>query len=198
MSNDGRWFAVRTMPYRTQDNRIDGVVIVFSDITVAKNASDELFDSRQILLKIIDSIPQRVYWKGRDSVYLGCNQAFAKDCGYEGVDDLIGKTDDQMALPNHYTADDCLVMESGRSMLKLEEALADSEGTRIWLNSNKVPLMDKTGRVAGMLGTYEDISERKRLEENARVLGLSSLQERFDTQSEQLQQAKGKLQEKNG
>ena len=35
-TTDGRWFAVRIMPYRTLDNRIDGVVITFADITVAK------------------------------------------------------------------------------------------------------------------------------------------------------------------
>jgi two-component system CheB/CheR fusion protein len=35
-AGDGRWFTVRIMPYRTQDNRIDGVVITFTDITVAK------------------------------------------------------------------------------------------------------------------------------------------------------------------
>lgn len=35
-AREGRWFTVRIMPYRTQDNRIDGVVITFADITVAK------------------------------------------------------------------------------------------------------------------------------------------------------------------
>ena len=35
-TNDGRWFTVRVMPYRTMDNRIDGVVITFADITAAK------------------------------------------------------------------------------------------------------------------------------------------------------------------
>jgi chemotaxis methyl-accepting protein methylase len=35
-TRDGRWFGVRVMPYRTLDNRIDGAVITFSDITVAK------------------------------------------------------------------------------------------------------------------------------------------------------------------
>jgi chemotaxis methyl-accepting protein methylase/Skp family chaperone for outer membrane proteins len=35
-SHDGRWFTVRVMPYRTVDNRIDGVVITFADITAAK------------------------------------------------------------------------------------------------------------------------------------------------------------------
>jgi two-component system CheB/CheR fusion protein len=37
LARDGRWFTVRIMPYRTQENRIDGVVITFTDITVAKN-----------------------------------------------------------------------------------------------------------------------------------------------------------------
>lgn len=39
---DGRWFKVRTMPYRTQENRIDGVVITFSDVTTNKKLEAEL------------------------------------------------------------------------------------------------------------------------------------------------------------
>ena len=35
-TTDARWFSARIMPYRTLDNRIDGVVITFADITVAK------------------------------------------------------------------------------------------------------------------------------------------------------------------
>jgi two-component system CheB/CheR fusion protein len=41
-TRDGRWFAVRIMPYRTQDNRIDGVVITFVDITVVKAQGETL------------------------------------------------------------------------------------------------------------------------------------------------------------
>lgn len=41
-SPDGRWFSVRIMPYRTMDDRIDGVVITFSDITVAKTLEAKL------------------------------------------------------------------------------------------------------------------------------------------------------------
>ncbi len=41
-SHDGRWFTVRVMPYRTVDNRIDGVVITFADITAAKKVEAEL------------------------------------------------------------------------------------------------------------------------------------------------------------
>jgi PAS domain S-box-containing protein len=41
-TKDGRWFTVRVMPYRTLDNRIDGVVITFTDITAAKKVEAEL------------------------------------------------------------------------------------------------------------------------------------------------------------
>ena len=41
-AKDGRWFKVRIMPYRTLDNRIDGVVITLADITIAKTLEAEL------------------------------------------------------------------------------------------------------------------------------------------------------------
>ena len=41
-ANDGRWFTVRIMPYRTMDERIDGVVITFANITVAKTLEAKL------------------------------------------------------------------------------------------------------------------------------------------------------------
>ncbi len=42
VTNDGRWFTVRIMPYRTLDDRIDGLVITFSDISVAKRLEADL------------------------------------------------------------------------------------------------------------------------------------------------------------
>ena len=50
-ARDGRWFTVRIMPYRTQDNRIDGVVITFADITVAKNLEAALRKAQSDLEK---------------------------------------------------------------------------------------------------------------------------------------------------
>ena len=45
-ARDGRWFTVRIMPYRTLDNRIDGVVITFADVTTAKKLEAELRDKQ--------------------------------------------------------------------------------------------------------------------------------------------------------
>lgn len=196
-ASDGRWFNVRMMPYRTQDNRIDGVVIVFSDITEAKVASDELFNSRQILLKMLDNIPQRVYWKNSESVYQGSNKQFADDAGYLDPEDLKGHTDYQMCPPNqaeHLIAEDRRIMDSGKPRLNFEEKQLNLEGKQSWLNSNKIPLTNKEGQVIGLLGTYEDITDRKGEESKSLVESLATLQAKCDLQSKELLRAKSKLQ----
>jgi two-component system CheB/CheR fusion protein len=48
-TRDGRWFTVRIMPYRTQDDRIDGVVITFANITGSKTLEDKLRKSQSVL-----------------------------------------------------------------------------------------------------------------------------------------------------
>jgi two-component system CheB/CheR fusion protein len=51
-TTDGRWFTVRIMPYRTQDDRIDGLVITLADITVAKNLELQLREKHAVLEKL--------------------------------------------------------------------------------------------------------------------------------------------------
>jgi len=128
----------------------------------------ELFDSRQMLRTVLDTIPQRVFWKDRGSVYLGCNQPLAEDCGYSHPDKIIGKTDFETiatAEAERYRADDREVMETDRPKLHYEEPQTRMDGSTGWLRTNKVPLHDQKGRVIGVLGTYEDITERKRAAE---------------------------------
>jgi PAS domain S-box-containing protein len=50
-TKDGRWFTVRVMPYRTMDNRIDGVVITFADITAAKKVEAALREQHSDLVR---------------------------------------------------------------------------------------------------------------------------------------------------
>jgi two-component system CheB/CheR fusion protein len=52
-STDGRWFKVRIMPYRTQDNRIDGLVITFADISASKRIESELRDAKIRLEEVL-------------------------------------------------------------------------------------------------------------------------------------------------
>ncbi len=51
---DNKWFDVKIMPYRTIDDHIDGLVITFSDISVAKKLELELIEANEKLKNRID------------------------------------------------------------------------------------------------------------------------------------------------
>jgi PAS domain S-box-containing protein len=163
-TKDGRWFKVRIMPYRTMDNVIDGVVITFLEVSSARLAENELFSSRQMLRTVLDNIPQRVFWKGRDLVYLGCNRSFAEDCGQTDPAVLVGKTDFDIYptdAADLSRADDLEIMESGQSKLMFDERQFMANGSTRWLSVSKIPLHDSDGQVVAILGTYEHITDPK-------------------------------------
>lgn len=137
------------------------------DISERKRAEVELRESRRMLQLVLDSIPARVFWKDRNSVYLGCNRVFAADGGLASPDEIIGLNDfdlgwrDQAEL---YRGDDRRVIESSVPKLNYEEPETTPDGRIIWLRTSKVPLKDAEGRIIGVMGTYENITERKEAE----------------------------------
>jgi len=127
----------------------------------------QLDESQSLLKTIVDTVPLRVFWKDRESRYLGCNPAFARDAGMPHPHWLIGKDDYQMGWAPEadlYRADDLRVIESGEARLGFEEPQTTPDGRQIWLRTSKVPLYDLQGGVMGVLGVYEDITEQKREE----------------------------------
>ena len=115
---------------------------------------------------ILDQLALRVFWKDKDSRYLGCNQAFAKDAGLNEPAEIIGKTD--LDLPWAANAavlrqHDQEVIATGSSFAAEEEPLSDLHGLKFWLNKKKIPLRDQQGNNIGVLGMYDDISELKQI-----------------------------------
>jgi PAS domain S-box-containing protein len=126
-----------------------------------------LASSRSLLQSVVDTAPMRVFWKDRDLRYLGCNPAFARDAGKTHPEELLGKDDYQMGWAKEaerYRADDQAVMDSGVARLFFVEPQTTPDGRTIWLRTSKVPLRDSNNQTIGILGVYEDITERKRIE----------------------------------
>jgi PAS domain S-box-containing protein len=136
-----------------------------------KLSEKTLQETKNILKGVMDTIPVRVFWKDKDLKYLGCNLPFALDAGFESPEEIIGKDDFQMPWKNEaklYRNDDKSVIESGEQRIGYEEPQTSPAGDKLWIRTSKVPLKDIKGQIIGVLGTYEDITQKKLLEDNLR------------------------------
>ncbi len=135
--------------------------------TALSDMADDLARTHGLLQQVVDTAPIRVFWKDRECRYLGCNPAFARDAGKESPAEIVGRDDFAMGWADQaelYRDDDRKVMKSGQSRLNYEEPQTTPDGHAIWLRTSKVPLRNASGEVIGVLGIYDDITERKNAE----------------------------------
>ncbi len=147
-----------------------------TDITARRAAADALQQSHELLMRVINAVPARVFWKDTDLRYLGCNAAFAGDAGADSPAAVIGKRDHELswaAQAEQYNADDRAVMRTGRAKLQYLEPQQTPDGRTFWLRTTKVPLRNPEGEVIGVLGVYEDFTERRGVEAQLRKLSLA-------------------------
>lgn len=130
---------------------------------------EELRQSQQMLRLVMDNIPQGVFWKDRDSVYLGCNRNFAHNAGLDNPQLIVGKTDYDLCCTKEDSDSsrqwDLKVMATNQAQYHIIDNQLQFDGKQVWVEANKVPLHDGQGNVVGILGTVEDITDRKKSEE---------------------------------
>jgi PAS domain S-box-containing protein len=153
--------------FRDEHDKVAGIVGAFLDITERKQAEEKVFHSSQMFQRVLDNISGGVFWKDHNLIYLGCNSTCADAAGLNCPDEIIGKNDYDLswkASAEAYQEDDRYVMESGIPKLNYKESLPQLDGSISDIITNKVPMFDKNGNILGMLGTFEDITERNRIE----------------------------------
>ncbi len=172
---DGARLLIETTktPLRDASGAVWGLLGIYADVTERVGRDEELREARLMLRTVLDTIPVRVFWKDRDSRFMGCNRLFATDAGLADPEAILGKLDSELGWSEQselYRADDLAVMTSGQPKLGYEEPQTTPDGGRIWLRTSKIPLRNHTGGVIGILGTYEDITASKKAEEDRRRL----------------------------
>jgi len=123
-------------------------------------------EQKQLIETIIDHIPNSIFWKNRDSVYVGGNQHFINTFGQGKPENIIGKSvrdlpisEEQMALA---LETDRKVVEEGQSLINYEERVATPDGQEIVSLTSKAPLRDKAGTIVGLVTVTPSASRRRR------------------------------------
>ncbi|OKH53870.1 hypothetical protein NIES2101_08915 [Calothrix sp. HK-06] len=162
---DGRIIDRYTAPIHALDGTYYGRIFFFRNVTERRTMEEELRQSKEFLRLLIDVMPQAIAWKDRNSVFLGCNQRFATIAGLTTPEEIIGKTDYDLAWKREeadFLRDwDARVINSNQAQLHIVTTQHHADGKLAWSDICKLPLRDKENQVIGMLAISEDITERK-------------------------------------
>ena len=167
VTKSGRVFPAfkRTDIIKDSLGKILGAIAIITDNSESKQSKEVLRKSDQMLQTVMDNFPGIIFWKDRNSNYLGCNQSFATGAGLISTAEIVGKTDYDMPWGKtegeHYRTDDIEVMENGMEKLHIIEMQHQLDGKVIWLDTSKFTLRDSMGQIAGVIGVSTDITKLK-------------------------------------
>lgn len=130
-------------------------------------------EMNNILSGILDSIPDIIFYKNLEGVYLGCNAAFARFVGMN-CSGIIGSSDYDLfdrKLADFFRENDQLMLEQGETRHNAEW-IDYPDGRRVLVDTVKSPLKDAEGRIIGIIGISRDITDRKKAEDEWRQNNL--------------------------
>ncbi len=172
LGKDGKWLYFTAAAIKDSNGDIIGAVETLEDITEHKRTDEMLMEREEFLSSVIENIPDMIFIKdARDLRFIRFNRAGENLLGFKR-EELIGKSDYDFfprEQADFFTKNDREVLDSGQPCDIPEEPIESRSGKRI-LHTQKIPIPDKNGNPAYLLGISEDITEHKRAEEEQEML----------------------------
>lgn len=167
-SGEERWVWDRGQGVADGDQGEAAIEGFIADVTERKRAEEALARERTLLRTLLDHLPVGVYAKDSEGRKTLVNRTEMSNMGVTREAEALGKTDlevypEQQALA--FMEDDRRVMETREVLLGREEWVSRPGGQTVCVITSKAPLYDGAGRITGLVGISQDITERKRAEE---------------------------------
>ena len=176
-----RFVQVIKSPIIDGRGNVIGIQGIFWDVTERKRTEEQLAFQRDLLRALLDNVPDRIYFKDRDSRFLQCSLAMARRLGLQDPEQVVGKTDFDFHPPKDATEffeDEQHLLRTGVPLINKIERQTATGGAEIWASVTKVPTRNRAGEVTGIIGISRDITDLIRTEHElavARDLALESV-----------------------
>jgi len=141
------------------------------EIETRKRTESVLQRSESHLRTLIDTLPDLIWLKDKDGVFLGCNMRFGRFFGAKEAD-IIGKTDFDFVdreLADFFRQHDMQAMAAGKPSMNEEEITFADDGHRELMETVKTPMYGADGELIGVLGIARDITGRKQAEDQIKA-----------------------------
>lgn len=164
---NGRMINVEFVSYLYLVNNHKVIQCNIRDITKQKLAVDELRISENRLRTLIQTIPDLIWLKDVNGLYLLCNPMFERFFGAKEID-IVGKTDYDFVdkkLADSFRKNDIKAMTADKPTSNEELITFADDGHTEYLETIKAPMYDNNGKLVGVLGIGRDITERKQVAE---------------------------------
>ena len=159
--------------FLNMDGSVGGLIGGILDITDSKRAEESLRDSEGRLQTLVQTIPDLIWLKDKDGVYLSCNTMFERFFGAREAD-IAGKTDYDFVdreLADAFREHDNKAMAAGKTTSNEEWITFADDGHRVFLDTIKTPMYNAQGTLIGVLGIGRDITNRRSVERIRKALG---------------------------
>ena len=136
-----------------------------------EKVGDAFLDRETFFRTLIETIPDLVWLKDPDGVFLACNRRFERFYGAKEKD-IFGKTDYDFVSKEQadfFRKNDLDAITNGKPTVNEEAVTYISDGHEELLETIKTPMYDSLGNLIGVLGIARDITERKRIERDLRL-----------------------------
>ena len=157
-----------------QQGVVPAVVLFAYDLTELKRVEAELADQKAHLARVVNAMPDMVFLKDANGVYLSVNPVFERFAGRpERL--IVGCNDYDLTSPSEaerFRKYDQRAMQAWQPLVYEETLTFAEDGYQGQFETIKTPIRDLTGRVTGVLGVCRDITDRKRAEQEIERLAF--------------------------
>lgn len=146
---------------------IRGVIATVRDVTIHKQDQEALRNSEKRLRTLFQTVPDLIWLKSLDGVYLSCNPVFERLFGVQEAD-IKGKIDYDFidkGLADSFRSHAEQALALGKPVTKEYQLISQFDRSRVLVEATKTPMVDSEGTVVGVLGVGRDITDRKQVEE---------------------------------